>query len=59
MKVYIKEPKTTLNHWFLSPIKIKHDVVEMGMSYTDCNVKSASEHAKVMKAWYEAWQQED
>ncbi|MBE3761832.1 hypothetical protein ACEV9Z_13190 [Vibrio parahaemolyticus] len=54
LRVYIKTPKITQNYWFIAPIALKHNVLNLSMSYTDCNVKAASAHAKVMKAWYEA-----
>ena len=54
LKVYIKMPEVTQNYWFIAPISMKHKVLDLSMSYSDCNVKVASAHAKVMKTWYEA-----
>ncbi|ENF8748236.1 hypothetical protein [Vibrio fluvialis] len=55
LKVHVREGETWINYWFLKPINMSNNILNLSMSYTDCNVKKASQHAKVMKTWYEAY----
>ncbi|PMJ97869.1 hypothetical protein [Vibrio sp. 10N.261.55.A7] len=52
--VFIKEPQVSYNYWFIKPIKMENKRIYISMSFTDCDVESACQHAKVMKSWYEA-----